>query len=67
MKIFNLFKLHYLFENFFNIVIFHKDDGCETELDDEEQYSLELFLKYLFDLKENVFKPIIKDEFQWNK
>lgn len=67
MKIFNLFKLHYLFEKFFNIVIFHKDDECGKELDDVEQYSLELFLKYLFDLKENVLKPIIKDEFQWNK
>ncbi|QII72392.1 MULTISPECIES: hypothetical protein [Apibacter] len=56
-----------MFKQIFNIIIFHKDDGCETELDDEEQYSLKLFLKYLFDLKENVFKPIIKDEFQWNK
>lgn len=45
MKIFNLFKLYYLFEKFFNIVIFHKDDECGKELDDEEQYSLKLFQK----------------------
>lgn len=56
-----------MFKQIFNIIIFHKDDGCETELDDEEQYSLKLFLKYLSDLNGKVYKPIIKDEFQWNK
>lgn len=46
MKIFNLFKLYYLFEKIFNRDnIFRKDDECGKELDDEEQYSLKLFQK----------------------
>lgn len=53
-----------MFKQIFNIIIFHKDDECGKELDDVEQYSLELFLKYLPDLKGKICKPIIKDEFQ---
>lgn len=44
--------------------IFRKDNGCGKELDDVKQYSLDLFLKYLSDLKGKIYKPIIKDEFQ---
>ncbi len=56
-----------MFKQIFNIIIFYKDYVCGTKLVDLKQYSLDLFLKYLSDLNGKVYKPIIKDEFQWNK
>ena len=68
-----------MFEQTFNNIdnILRKDDGCGTELDYVEQSSWVLFLKYLYDLekaksidaqlKGEVYKPIIKDEYRWDK
>lgn len=68
-----------MFEQTFNNIdnILRKDDGCGTELDYVEQSSWVLFLKYLYDLEQaksldaalkgETYKPIIKEEFQWNK
>lgn len=67
-----------MFENAFKYVddILRKDSGCSTALDYVEQSSWVLFLKYLDDLEEEratrailqneVYTPIISQEFQWD-
>jgi type I restriction enzyme M protein len=66
-----------MFEQTFKNIdeILHKDAGCGSELDDVEQTSLILFIKYLDDLEQDRataaeltgknYTPIINEAYRW--